>query len=195
MRLSGMAPQFTVTKGFFHRTPSSWSWRAIRPLPTPDSTVINTVVFTEASFFVRAITLCMASLSETIKLLPTSSGTSRFPALSRALPGVSGCSCTVEIWVISLDVVSTKAMVLEYLPSPAATHSPLVMGTKTGEPVVRSRRPKRFSWIIVISRFSSRTLLVTEGVNIPDFSRSSTCLPTISSYSILYISSQASLHH
>jgi hypothetical protein len=59
-RLSGIAPQFTVTSGFDFRSPEPWIALAISSLPTPLSPSIRIGMLEEAARFPRLITRSMA---------------------------------------------------------------------------------------------------------------------------------------
>ena len=63
---SGIAPQFTGTKGSWARGLFACTARATSSLPTPLSPVISTVVRAAATFSTNSKTDCMAGLRPTI---------------------------------------------------------------------------------------------------------------------------------
>ena len=60
IRFSGIAPQFTATKGPSRRDESSWMRRALTPLPVPLSPVISTVLSVGATRLTSRSIACMA---------------------------------------------------------------------------------------------------------------------------------------
>ena len=156
-------------KGPSHLFPSSCSILAMSPLPTPDSPVMSTVEFTEARRFVSTMTLCIAWLFAM---------TSLPDIFMFCMESLSGNGSVISSWfLILVSLVISLEVVMTFEISP--------LSSNIGIPVVRSFLPSIFSWIIVISRLSSRTLLATDGEKTPDFSSSSTCLPRMSSREIL----------
>ncbi len=59
MRFSGMAAQFTLTKGWFRRSLARWTVRATISLPTPVSPVMSTVESVLAIFLMVRNTCCI----------------------------------------------------------------------------------------------------------------------------------------
>ena len=139
-RLSGIAPQFTVTKALPLRSLEPWMARASTSLPTPDSPSISTGMFDFAARSARRITRVMSGLAvaRSLKLsVPEARRRMRRISSSSELTRIA---FLIETWSRSAPTgLTTKSIAPARIAWTTVSIEPCAVCTMTGVSIADSR--------------------------------------------------------